>query len=162
VAFVTSSSAYAQSGAVLTGAGYAKPAPFSVAPGQLMTLFFRGIGPLPDGTLRAGDAKTTPLPDTVAGISLSVSQAGLDAALHVPVVAVRQEKDCEAASAECYLTSVRLQVPFEVIASIPGPGGFQAPDAEVKVTTDGQPSRSFAIRPVSADGHVLTSCDISG
>lgn len=158
---LSSSAGNAQSGAVLTGAGYSKPAPFLVAPGQLMTLFFRGIAPLPDGSLRAGDAKVTPLPNTLAGLSLSVSQTGLNGPLQVPLVSVRQERECDAAPPDCYLTSVRLQVPFEVAASVLGPGGFNAPDAEIKVTTDGQPSRSFAIRPVSANTHVLTSCDIS-
>ncbi len=146
----------------MTAAGYAKPAPFLVAPGQLMTFFFRGIAPLPDGSPRSANAQTTPLPDVLAGLSLTLSQPGQEGPLHVPLVSVRQDKECDAATPACYLTSIRLQVPYEIAASTPGSSGVNAPDAQAVITVDGQASRSFTIRPVSANGHVLTSCDISG
>jgi uncharacterized protein (TIGR03437 family) len=129
----------AQSSASLVNAGYSKPAPFLVAPGQLMTLFFRGLGPL----------------SSSADLSLSISQSGNT--LKVPLLSMTQDKDD--------VTGLRVQIPFELLASTTprlGPKGVQVPDVELTLLQNGQPSRTFPLRPVSENGHVLTSCDLSG
>lgn len=136
-----------------------------VAPGQIVTLFFRGVSPLPGGVARSGDAKTVPLPTTLAGLSMKISQSGLASPLAVPIVSVRQDKDCDAGSTECFITSTRVQIPFELPASSTprlGSEGVKVPDAELTLEADGQASRSFLLRPVSENGHVLTSCDLAG
>lgn len=160
-----SSSGLAQSSGSLLGASYAKPSPFIVAPGQIVTFFFRGVGPLPSGSTRFDDASTLPLPETLAGLSLKISQTGMASPLPVPLVSVRQEIECDATSWECYLTAVRVQIPFELAASTTprvGPGGVEVPDAELTLEEDGKASRTFRLRPVSENGHVLTSCDLAG
>ena len=66
---------------------------------------------------------------------------------------------------ECYLTSVRVQIPFEMAASTTprlGPSGVKVADAELILEADGRESRSFLLRPVSENGHVLNSCDLAG
>ena len=158
-------SGFAQSSASLLGASYAKPSPFLVAPGQIVTLFFRGVGPQANGSTRLDDARAIPLPETLAGLSLKISQSGAAAPLPVPIVSVRQETECDTASSECYLTAVRVQIPFELAASTTprlGAGGVKAPDAELALIVDGKASRTFLLRPVSENGHVLTSCDLAG
>ena len=50
--------ASAQTGATLAAAGYGSPAPITVAPGQVVKLFFRDVAPLRDGGLRSAEAKT--------------------------------------------------------------------------------------------------------
>jgi len=163
--FLGSSSGFAQSGASLLGASYAKPSPFVVAPGQIVTLFFRGVGPQANGSARVDEAKAIPLPVTLAGLSLKISQSGGTSPLPVPIVSVRQETECATSSSQCYLTAVRVQIPFELAASTTprlGPGGVKAPDAELTVIVDGVASRTFLLRPVSENGHVLTSCDLAG
>src|ERR1700753_685174 len=110
--------AFAQTSAILAGEGYTVPAPSPVTPGQVVTFFFRGIAPLPNGDLRSAQAAATPLPATLAGLSLRLSQANA-VPTAVPLFAVRQENDCsstEAASPACLLTSVKLQIPFELTA----------------------------------------------
>ena len=156
--------ALAQTSASLAGADYAKPGPFLVAPGQIMNFFFRGISSSAGGIARSADAAGVPLPTKLAGLALSVSQPGLDASLAVPILSVRQERECDGDSAECLLTSIRAQVPFELAASTTprlGAQGSKAPDAQLTVEEDGRPSRSFLLRPVSENGHVLTSCDLA-
>src|SRR5215471_5068219 len=64
----------AQPAPVITGAGYSAPAPFQVAPGQVVTLFLRDLPAAPDGSLRSSEAVGTPLPTALAGISLTVTQ----------------------------------------------------------------------------------------
>jgi hypothetical protein len=80
-------------------------------------------------------------------------------------LAVRQDQECDTGSAQCLITSVRVQIPFELPASTYprlGPKGIMVSDAELTLMEDGKPSRSFRLRPVSENGHVVTSCDLIG
>ncbi len=161
---------FAQSTAILIAAGYSTPAPLQVAPGQVMTFFLRNISPLPNGDLRVAQASTVPLPKTLGGLSLRISQ-GQSAAVDVPIFAVRQENDCDnsANNSACLLTLVKVQIPFEITAPAQEPVGSgpplpplpPAPLAQFIVNVDGQPSRVFPLQPVPDNGHVLTSCDIA-
>ena len=165
VLFLGTFAGFAQTSASLLGASYAKPAPFLVAPGQVLTFFFRGVGPAPGGSLRSNDATGLPLRGSMAGLSLKIQHAGAASPLQVPILSVRQERECDTISFECFVTSVRVQIPYELAASTKprlGPTGATVPDAALVLETDGQSSRTFALRPVSENGHVLTSCDLAG
>ena len=70
-------SASAQTAATLSAVGYASPAPIPVVPREVVTLFFRNVPPLPDGSLRSAEAKTVPLPTALGGLSVHVSPPGL-------------------------------------------------------------------------------------
>jgi uncharacterized protein (TIGR03437 family) len=96
---------------------------------------------------------------------MRISQSGLASPVAVPLLSVRQEKECDTGSAECLLTSVRVQIPFELPASTTprlGPKGVKVPDAEMTLEEDGRASRTFLLRPVSENAHVVTSCDLAG
>lgn len=137
----------------LIAAGYAAPGPLEVAPGQVLTLFFRGIGRMPDGSLRSGHAQTVPLPQTLAGLSAAIQQLPQTSPFPLPVLSVRQHNECEDASGQpkCLLTAMRVQIPTELTPVV----------AKLTVSADGEASRTFLIRPVRDDAHVLTACDLT-
>ncbi|MBL8214188.1 MAG: hypothetical protein JNK87_25935 [Bryobacterales bacterium] len=134
-------------------AGYAAPGPVEVAPGQLVTLFFRGIGRMPAGGMRNAQAQTVPLPETLAGISAWIQQLPRTSPYPLALLSVRQHNECEEASGQpvCLLTALRVQIPTELGAAV----------GKLTVTVDGSPSRTFLIRPVRDDAHVLTTCDLT-
>jgi len=151
--------AFAQTGVLLTGAGYSVPPPPQVAPGQVTTFFFRGIGPAADGHLRSAQATTVPLPMNLGGLSLRMAQPQASA-FAVPIFAVRQENACAGASdisAACLLTSVKVQIPFEIIAD----GTSPAPSAELTLDVDGKASAALPLQPVPDNAHIVTACDLS-
>lgn len=157
--FLSLSSAQAQSSANLVAASYSAPAGFEVAPGQVVTLFFQGVKPLADGKLRSATADTAVLPTTLAGLSARITQLGAD--LPVPLFAVRQENQCgsQPVAAACVLTSVKVQIPFE-LALDPQPASGISPPAQITLVEDGQTGRPVRLQPVVANAHVLTSCDL--
>jgi hypothetical protein len=160
------SSAAAQTSASLLSADYSEPAPFLVAPGQVVTLFFRGVGPRADGSLRTAATTNGPWPTDLAGLSLRMTQSGLAAAVAVPIVSVRQNNECGSSGSTspiCFLTALRIQIPFELAASdAPHPGSTTtAPVAEIVIEEDGKASRSFLLQPIAVNGHVTTSCDLA-
>ncbi len=140
--------ASAQTAATLASAGYASLPPIPVAPGQVVTLFFRDVGPLPGGSLRVDEAKTVPLPTVLAGLSVFIKQPSV----RFPIFAVRQENDCfdGQSNPACLLTSLRVQLPFDL-----------KPVKELVLEVDGESSRSFLLTEVSDNAHVLTSCDLT-
>jgi hypothetical protein len=158
--------AFAQNVATLAAAGYSAPAALQVAPGQVVTLFFRGVGPLAGGQFRSGQASTVPLPATIAGLSARISQPR-GPFLPIPIFAVRQEDECDGsvvANPACLLTSVKVQIPFEIVGDITASatGAFTyAPLAQFTLRVDDEPSRTFPLQPVPDNAHVLTSCDVN-
>lgn len=145
--------AKAQSEEQFIAAGYTAPAPVEVAPGQVVTLFFRGIARMPDGTLRSGQAQMVPLPDNLAGLSVAILQLPQTSPYRVPLLSVRQHNECEDASGQprCLLTAIRVQIPTELTPAV----------AKLTVEVDGDPSRNFLVRPVRDDAHVITTCDLT-
>src|SRR6476660_8744998 len=108
--------AFGQTSPILAGAGYSSPAPVEVAPGQVITLFLRGVPPAANGQLRSGEASDAPLAATLAGISVTIAQAQA-ALLPVPIFAVRQERECApfgAPEPACLLNSIKVPIPFEL------------------------------------------------
>jgi len=144
------SSAFAQPAASLAAVGYTGPGfPLPVAPGQVVTLFFYGVAPFADGQLRFAQATNVPLPTTLAGLSVHIAQQPLS----FPIFAVRQQNECDqdlAGNLGCLLTSIRVQVPIELLAT-----------TEMILNVNGQTSRGFAVQPIADNSHVLTSCDVS-
>jgi uncharacterized protein (TIGR03437 family) len=148
--FLSLSSIYsvaAQTPATLLGAGYTAPtAPIPITSGQVVTLFFRGVSTLPNGSMRAGQAQTTPLPTVLAGLSVRFAQPQV----RLPIFAVRQENDCVPGEINpaCLLTSIRVQGPIDLSTVM-----------EAVLEVDGQASRNFLFTLISDNAHVITSCD---
>ncbi len=156
---------FAQSGSILVSAGYSSPAPLEAAPGQVVTFFVRGLPPAADGRFRLGQADDVPLPTTLAGISVVILQG--QATLQSPIFAVRQESECETdgnVDATCLLTSIRVQIPFELAADVTLTNMgkvIYSQQVKLRFDVDGRPGRPFALQPLPDNGHVLTNCDVS-
>jgi len=100
----------------------------------------------------------------MAGLSLQITQPGLDGPVAVPIESVRQTVECTGSgndAAVCLLTAVRVQIPYELAATSTAvlKDGIVAPVAAITVLEEDRPSRSFQIQPISVNGHVITSCD---
>jgi len=155
--------------AVLAGSGYSAPAALLVAPGQVTTLFFRGIQAGPGGQLRDARAAESPLPTLLAGLSLHIVQPKI-ADVRVPIFAVRQENECQDnpnGMSNCLLTAVKVQIPSSISAEVRGSGSpgtgtlVLAPLANLTVEIDGQADRAYPVQPIPDNAHVLTTCDLS-
>ena len=146
--------------------GYTEPAPFQVAPGQVVSLFLDDISFGGDGTIRTAQAGAGDLPKSLAGISVRITQ--LDGSeMQAPIFAVQQKRQCglsgfQAGDAGCLLTLVKAQIPFELPAdpvrsdqntyTLPLP-------ALISIDVDGRRGRGFPLQPLPDNGHVLTTCD---
>jgi uncharacterized protein (TIGR03437 family) len=146
---------------VITGAGYFSPAPVSVAPGQVITLFVDGIGKSLTQPVRAPSG---PLPPTLAGISVTLRQRSEQV---VPILEVRPISTCPAGSladskpACATLTAVTVQIPYELVPLCPLcliPVAFPPP--WLYVTEGSQTGASFELNPLADQIHILTSCDV--
>jgi len=146
--------------------GYTEPAPFQVAPGQVVTLFLDDISFGADGSLRAAQAGGGDLPKSLSGISVRITQ--LDGSeMQAPIFAVQQKRVCglsglEAGDAGCLLTLVKAQIPFELpgdpvlgeqnVYTLPQP-------ALISIDVDGRRGRGFPLQPLPDNSHVLTTRD---
>ena len=150
--------------AVLAGAGYSSPAPFLIAPGQVITLFVRDVPPDASGQLRVAQADAARPPAILAGLSVRIAQIE-SFAQQAPIFAVKQENECGqsgAADPACLLTSIKLQIPFEVSGDVTVTESRQAiyaPVAQIAIGVDGRAGRTFPAQPVPDNAHVLTACD---
>jgi hypothetical protein len=144
-------SAVAQPSSVLVGAGYAPPEAPMVAPGQVVTMYYRGI----PGT-RSGEAQA-PLPTGLAGLSAQITQSG--SLWNVPLLSARQQDTCNGSLSgpACVLTAVKLQIPYEVAANA---GPELSPLADLSLYVDGERVGSTPLQPVPDNSHVLTACDV--
>ena len=157
---------FGQNVALPINIGYIEPAPFQVAPGQVVTLFLDDISFGADGRLRVAQAGAGDLPQSLAGVSVRITQ--LDGSeMQAPIFAVQQKRLCglsglQAGDAGCLLTMVKAQIPFELpgdpvlgdqnIYALPLP-------ALISIDVDGRRGRGFPLQPLPDNGHVLTSCD---
>lgn len=159
---------FAQSVALPVAIGYTEPAPFQASPGQVATIFLDDVAFGADGQFRSGQAGTGALPQSLAGISVRITQ--LDGTeLQAPLIAVQQKRLCglsglEAGDAGCLLTLVKAQIPFELPADLVAGDqkNYTLPlPATISVDVDGRRGRGFPLQPLPDNGHVLTTCDAS-
>jgi uncharacterized protein (TIGR03437 family) len=129
-------------GPTLAGAGYADPSMIQVAPGQITTLFVTGLKTVLTSQV---NATVVPLPTVLAGISVTLNQAG------VPLLAIQQIPVCSGDSgSDCVITAITVQIPFEL--------GMSA--STLVVTENGNASKTFKVSPVADHVHVMTLCDV--
>jgi len=108
---------------------------------------------VPNGFLRSGLAQSVPLPATAAGLSVEIMQLPATVPFPLAILAVRQHNECEEVTWRpiCLLTAIRVQIPFELTPTV----------AKLTVKEDGQASRTFLVRPIRDNAHVMTSCDMT-
>ncbi len=143
----------------IAGAGYWNPVPIAAAPGQVITLFVAGIGKSLTEPVRA---KTTPLPISLAGISVTLRQFG---DTPVPLFEVRPLSTCPttpSAQNSCGpLVAVTIQIPYELQPPCL-PCARPVPlSSQLLVTEDGSAGALIDLFPLDDQVHILTSCDLT-
>lgn len=161
IAIALAGSAFAQSGLPVIGnAGCLVPAPLTVAPGQLVTLFIPGFGNVASSAVKA---PAGPFPNTLAGVS-AVFRQGSDQP--VPIVEVQPIQTCTALAPpgnSCgSMLAVTVQIPFNIetlcplclrpISLIP---------SQIAVTVDGVQGQFSDLTAVADQVHFLTACDVT-
>lgn len=143
-------------GATLTGSGYSDPSIVHAAPGQITTLFVSGLKTVLSS--QSVTATGVPLPTTLVGISVTLNQSG-GLTTPVPLLSIQQPSACSDAgasgslpAAECLITAITIQVPFELVALPPNA-------ADLVVNENQTASRAFRVVPVSDNLHVINTCD---
>jgi hypothetical protein len=146
-------------GPTLAGSGYSNPSIIKVAPGQITTLFMTGLKTvLPSEPIRA---TTLPLPTTLAGISVTLTQNG-QPPTPIPLLSLQQMPVCgngdgQAPAADstldCLITAITVQIPFALV--LPPQGA----STELTVNENGNVSKGFRVLPVSSNLHILNGCD---
>ncbi|HXI42350.1 MAG TPA: hypothetical protein VNH83_20370 [Bryobacteraceae bacterium] len=146
---------FAQSRAVIVGAGYNALSPVSVAPGQVITVQVTGVGDVAQKVTAGG----LPLPKKLAGISALLMQG--DTGIPAPIMAVFPLKACPDGipQLQCSsVTGITLQIPFELSPVIPGslrPVFL----TYLRVSDDAGHSASISLDPELDAIHVLHSLD---
>jgi uncharacterized protein (TIGR03437 family) len=140
-------SAPGQSPNTIIGAGYLFPAPIAVAPGQLITIFAKGVG----GTLRqSAFADSGSLPTSLAGITVTIGQ---DINIPARLLEVRPAAVCPNCGA---MTAITVQIPYELKLP-PSNGLFEG--AFAFVTENGVAGNWSILSPAPDQVHILTVCD---
>jgi uncharacterized protein (TIGR03437 family) len=150
-------------GITQSGTGYSDPAIVHVAPGQITTLFVTGLKTVLSS--QPVNATSIPLPTTLAGITVTLNQAGSQPT-PVPLLSIQQMSVCSNAgapppasglTADCFITAITVQIPFELVL----PGGDRPPIvAELAVGENGNVSKAFKVVPVTDNLHIMNTCDV--
>jgi hypothetical protein len=163
-ALVTPAPLFGQ-GMTLMGSGYASPTTIRVSPGQITTFFVSGLSM---GTAKPQKASSLPLPNSLAGVSVTINQSSPKQSLPAPLLAVQQLNGCSNGGApppptvpsDCLVAAITVQIPFELSLASPNIGDASTPAAaEVVITANGATSKAFTILPVSDNIHVIKTCD---
>ena len=142
-------------------AGYTDsiPAPLVVAPGQVITLFVRGIS-VPDAV-----ATQVPLPTSLSGVSIAVTKL-LNASLApdlLPIFRIHSEDLCAGRLAVlCPATQITVQIPTEAFCMSTAANGCDfVPEAALilNVKVNGVAGQDFPVSVYGSVPHLLNSCD---
>jgi uncharacterized protein (TIGR03437 family) len=144
--------------AAVVGSGYSAPYPIPVAPGQLVTIFVKGIGAALTSRVSAA---SLPLPYNLAGISVTIDELMPPQSLQekVPLLAVAPTRGTSLAGApEGTVTAVSVQIPYFLrTASFISP--LTPPPATLTVYENGAPAVTISIAPMPDQIHIATTCD---
>ena len=145
-------------GGLVITAGYTRPSPVDVAPGQLITFYVQGAGA---GLTTPTYASSLPLPTSLGGISAIFVQGVFSAP--VPLISVRPISPCayntDPGCGSSYL-AIRVQIPVGFDYSDPAViRGVPVPGAQVRFFESGTVVASLDVTPLSDQVHVLRNCD---
>ena len=147
---VVAASALGQSSGpnTIIGAGYLFPPPITVAPGQLITVFAKGVG----STLKQPAlAASSNLPTSLAGITVTIGQ---DTNIPARILEVRPAAVCPNCGA---MSAITVQIPYEL--KLPPPNGGLFGGAVAFVTENGLAGNWSVLNPEPDSVHILTVCD---
>jgi uncharacterized protein (TIGR03437 family) len=162
--------ALGQGGISLAGSDYSSPSALLVAPGQIITLRAVGLKTVLPANAPVR-ATSVPLPKSLAGISVVLTQTGPALTEQLPLFAVQQFNQCggadsNAQSPECIVTALTVQVPFDIAAVAVldlGTGAILSSPGQttaISILEAGGSSKSFAVQAIPFNAHILTSCDL--
>jgi hypothetical protein len=146
-------------GMTLVGSGYSDPTIIRVAPGQITTFFVAGLKTVLSEPVTA---TSLPLPNKLAGISVTVAPETTGLSYSAPLLAVRQINSCGGAprnatpSSDCLITAITVQMPFELPVV---PNGSYGSPADVMIAENGNASKGFKVYPETDNLHVVNTCD---
>jgi uncharacterized protein (TIGR03437 family) len=162
---LASGAAAAQTPNTVIGSSYTLPAAINAAPGQIMNLVVAGVGAsLTDRVA----ASSLPLPDSLANISVQLTQVPASPSVAAPILAVRPISTCPLGaalgSAACgKYTVVTIQVPYELalVCLPPQECPVVSPvPPQLVVSENGVPGGAVQLNPQRDEIHVATSCDL--
>src|SRR5712692_1844202 len=150
---------FGQPGNQIFSASYGLPTLGPVAPGQVVTLFIRG--------LKAGpaSASTLPLPTTLAGVSVSLKQPGGYSG-SAPIFRILPLDPaglgCAGGRAlPCGLSAVTVQIPFEIrTCGLPGDFSPCLP-LTATVVENSVAGEQLNLSTSPSRFHILNSCDFT-
>jgi len=156
--------AFGQSGPTLAGAGDGfGPAYPVVAPGQVVLLQVAGLKTVLSPSFQ--QAVSVPLPATLAGISVTVTQriqrftmeTPVVTSYKVPILSLNQMNLCDTGTAsDCLMTYIAVQMPYELQANPTSPPIIQS---QIVISENGTDSQVFLLAVQYDRIHVITTCE---
>ena len=148
-------------GPTLMGSGSGNPPQIRVAPGQITTFFVSGLKTDP---AKPQKATGLPLPTSLAGISVTISQSSSKQSYSAPILAVQQLGVCAVGGGgagpilppDRLVGAITLQIPYELF---PAPNPNSATFADVIVSQNGTVSKTFTVIVATDNLHVLPEDD---
>ena len=153
----SSLSLVAQTSAVV-GAGYVPPAPVSVAPGQILTVYAAGLD-VPS----AAHAPAGALPTSLGGVTATLRQGS---ELAVPILDVRSVSTCPNLAhipeqTSCAnLLAATVQIPYELVPLCPLCARPTLLPAELFLSVNDHDSAPIELNALADQVHVLSACDL--
>ena len=158
--FFFSVAAWGQATNYVASATYDFPGGTLVAPGQVITLFVRGLN-VPNAV-----AKSIPLPNSLSGVSVVVTNAptpGYPTSLPVFSVFSEPSRCAGGVEDECDTTAVTVQFPFEPTCLSGGVNnpctGYQG-IVKVAIQANGVEGPVFWFNVVRQKPHIVNTCDV--
>jgi len=163
---LVSAAAAAQTPNTVIGSSYTLPTVINAAPGQILNLIVAGVGASLTGRVTAS---SLPLPNTLAKLSVQLTQVEAPTSVAAPILAVRPVSTCPTGftlgSAACgQYTVVTIQMPYELsLLCLPPqecPTVSPLPP-QLVVSENGIPGGALQLNPLRDQIHVATNCDLN-
>ena len=164
--------AIAQNGPALVGSSYHVP-PLTFAPGQIVRLQVTGLKtilPLMSDGSTTQRAPSVPLPTTMAGISVTVTEyiqpfimgdLFLVGSWKAPLISIVQSNNCTAIKSptvptDCFLTYITAQMPYELEFNLVANPFYRV---QIVISENGVDGQTFSAGSVSDQIHVVGTCE---
>lgn len=147
----------AQSGTGLIGTGYTPPRPLPAAPGQVLTLYVRGLKASP---IRATGQS---LPTTLSGVAVTVEEPSRSYKAGVPIFSIDAVHCGSGLRYICDVAAITIQMPVDLLSCQPSGGSSScsgpAPHPLLTIMENGMKITQIEFVTADTNIHVLNSCD---